>query len=266
MANITFKGNPVTLVGDKVSVNQKAPDFTLVDKELTEKKLSDFKGKIKILSIFPSIDTSTCATQVRTFNKKATELAEDVVVICISKDLPFAQSKFCAAEGIDRVVMLSDYKENNFGAKYGFLVKELGLLTRGIVVVDKNDNIVYIEYVPEIADEPNYDKAIGVVNDVIKLDKGTLLNVLQSKCNFTQEQAASAQETVKDFLKDKLPNLISDRLDDILVGKKIDFQEIIKEEATAKLNEFASTAGEFAGKMETTLGETFEKYFGNKNK
>lgn len=160
MVKITFLGKPVTLSGNEIETGKQAPDFTAVGKDLKPVKLSDFKGKIKILSIFPSIDTEVCAVQTRTFNKAAADLSDEVAVLCISKDLPFAQNRFCGAEGIDKVVTLSDYKSNDFGSKYGFLIDELGLLARGVVVIDRNDTVRYVEYVSEVTDEPAYDKAI----------------------------------------------------------------------------------------------------------
>lgn len=167
MANITFKGKPVTLVGNEAKVGEKAPDFTVVANDMSEKQLSDYKGKVKIISLFPSIDTGVCATQTRTFNKRASDLSKDIVILCISNDLPFAQTRFCAAEGIDRVETLSDYRYVNFGTKYGFLIKELRLLARGVVVIDKNDVIRYVEYVAEVANEPNYDAAIKSAEELV---------------------------------------------------------------------------------------------------
>ncbi|MDR0659768.1 MAG: thiol peroxidase [Prevotellaceae bacterium] len=167
MANITFKGNPVTLVGTEIKVGDKAPDFTVLANDLSEKHLSDYKGKVKIISLFPSIDTGVCATQTRTFNKLVSELSKDIVILCISNDLPFAQTRFCAAEGIDQVETLSDHRDVDFSTKYGFLIKELRLLARGAVVIDKNDNVRYVEYVPEVTNEPNYNAAIEVAKKLV---------------------------------------------------------------------------------------------------
>lgn len=167
MANVTFKGNPVTLVGTEIKVGDKAPGFTVIANNLSEKYLSDYKGKVKIISLFPSIDTGVCATQTRTFNKLASELSKDIVILCISNDLPFAQTRFCAAEGIDQVETLSDHRDVDFSTKYGFLIKELRLLARGVVVVDKNDNVRYVEYVPEVTNEPNYDAAIEAAKELV---------------------------------------------------------------------------------------------------
>ena len=128
---------------------------------MKEVKLSDFKGKVVILSVFPSVDTKVCAAQTRKFNEEASGLGEDVVVLTLSKDLPFALERFCAAEGIDRIYTLSDYRESEFGMNYGFLMKENKLLARGVVVVGKDGKISYVQYVKEIGQEPDYKAAIA---------------------------------------------------------------------------------------------------------
>lgn len=163
---ITMGGNPITLIGNTAKVGDTALDFSVTGKDMSEVKLSDFKGKTVIISVFPSVDTEVCATQTRTFNSKAVQLSDDIVILTISKDLPFALKRFCAAEGIDNVHTLSDYKSNDFGLKYGFLIKELQLLSRGTVVVDKLGKIAYVEYVSEVKDEPNYDAVIEVVSEI----------------------------------------------------------------------------------------------------
>ena len=159
---VTFKSNPVTLVGTEVKVGDKAQDFTVLGGALNPVKLSDYKGKTVILSVFPSIDTAVCAMQNRTFNKEAASLSENIVVLGISVDLPFAQSRFCGAEGIDKVVTASDYRDLDFSTKYGFLIEELRLLARGTVVIDKEGIVKYVEYVPEVTHEPNYTAALEV--------------------------------------------------------------------------------------------------------
>ncbi len=164
---VTFGGNPVTLVGKEITVNDKAPEFTVLDKDLKPKKLSDFKDKVRILSVFPSIDTGVCSKQNHRFNKEAGELGDDIVILSISNDLPFALKRFCAAEGIDNIYTLSDHKDVEFGSKYGFLIDELRLLARGVVVVDKNDIVQYVEYVPEIGHEPNYEKALEAAKKLV---------------------------------------------------------------------------------------------------
>ena len=165
MATITFKGDKLQTFGELPSTGTEAPDFTLTGTDLSDVKLSDYKGKKVILNIFPSLDTSVCATSVRKFNEKATKL-DDTVVICISKDLPFAHSRFCSTEGIKNVINASQYKDEKFGNTYGVTMNTgplAGLFSRAIVTVDKNGKVVYTEQVPEIGQEPDYDKAIESV-------------------------------------------------------------------------------------------------------
>lgn len=159
--NVTSRaGAPLTLLGEPTVVGEIAPDFTAVNAAGMDVKLSDFKGKTVIISVFPSIDTKVCAMQAREFNQQATELGSDVVIISVSKDLPFALGRFCAAEGIENVETLSDYKESEFGYKYGFLIKENKLLSRGVVVIDPHGKVTYVEYVKDIIKEPDYEAAI----------------------------------------------------------------------------------------------------------
>ncbi|MDC1162559.1 thiol peroxidase [Tenacibaculum sp.] len=165
MATITLQGNSIETIGNLPKVGDKAPNFTLVADDLSRKSLSDFEGKNIILNIFPSVDTGTCATSVRNFNKEATSL-ENTVVLCISRDLPFAQSRFCGAEGIKNVVMLSDYAAGEFGKNYGLEVVSgplAGLHSRSIVVVNTDGNVIYTEQVSETVDEPNYEAALKVL-------------------------------------------------------------------------------------------------------
>jgi thiol peroxidase len=164
---VTFKGEPVTLLGNEIKAGDQAPDFTALNNELKPTKLSDYKGKVKILSIFPSIDTGVCSKQNKRFDEEASKLSDDIVIIAVSNDLPFALGRYCGAEGINNLVTLSDHKDVDFGTKYGFLIEELRLLARGVVVVDQNDKVVYTEYVPEIGEEPDYDSAIGAAKKVI---------------------------------------------------------------------------------------------------
>ena len=162
MANITLKGNTINTIGNLPNVGTKAPSFKLTAVDLSHKSLSDFAGKKIILNIFPSVDTGTCATSVREFNKKMADL-DNTVVLCISKDLPFAQARFCGAEGIENVVMLSDFADGNFGKSYELEIANgplAHLHSRAIVIVDENSNVVYTEQVSEIVDEPNYEAAL----------------------------------------------------------------------------------------------------------
>ena len=162
MASITLGGNAVNTSGELPKVGSKAPDFQLVKNDLSTATLADFAGSKLVLNIFPSIDTGTCATSVRTFNAKASALA-NTKVLCISRDLPFAQKRFCGAEGIDNVENLSDFKTGSFGKDYGLEITDsvlAGLHSRVIVVLDENGIVKYTEQVAEIADEPNYEAAI----------------------------------------------------------------------------------------------------------
>jgi len=164
---VTFKNNPVTLVGKEIKLNDKAPDFTVLNNSLGQVKLSDYKGKVKILSIFPSIDTGVCSKQNHTFNQEAGKLEKDIVILAISIDLPFALNRFCGAEGINNLTTLSDHKDLDFALKYGFLIEELRLLARGVVVIDKNDIVKHVEYVPEIGTEPDYNSALKIAKQCI---------------------------------------------------------------------------------------------------
>ena len=163
---VTFKGEPVTLLGNEIKVGDKAPDFRALDNGLNPTKLSDYKGKVKVLSVFPSVDTSVCSKQNRRFNEEAAGLSDDIAILAISNDLPFALGRFCDAEGIDKVTTLSDHKDVDFGTKYGFLIEELRLLARGVVVVDQNDQVRYVEYVPEIGNEPDYESALSAAKQL----------------------------------------------------------------------------------------------------
>ncbi len=168
MADRAFRiGGMVTTLGNPVKVGDKAQVFDAVNTEMKTVLSSEYKGKVVIISVFPSVDTPVCAAQNRRFNKEATALGKDVVVLSISVDLPFAQKRFCGAEGIDRVVMLSDYRNRDFGAKYGFLIEDLQLLSRGVVVIDKEGIIRYVEYLDEAAKEPDYDKAIAAAKKLL---------------------------------------------------------------------------------------------------
>lgn len=165
MADITLKGNAFNTVGNLPEVASNAPDFSLVAGDLSQKSLSDFAGKNVILNIFPSIDTGTCATSVREFNKKAADL-ENTVVLCVSRDLPFAQGRFCGAEGIENVVTLSDFATGAFGKDYGLTIKNgplAHLHSRAIVVVNADGKVTYTEQVSEIVDEPNYEAALNAL-------------------------------------------------------------------------------------------------------
>ena len=165
MATVTLGGNAVNTNGELPKTGAKAPDFKLSKTDLSNAGLADFAGSQLVLNIFPSIDTSTCATSVRTFNAKASQL-ENTKVLCISRDLPFAQRRFCGAEGLDNVINLSDFKDGSFGKAYGLEILDgafTGLHARAVVVIDENGMVKYSELVPEIANEPNYEVALAAL-------------------------------------------------------------------------------------------------------
>ena len=163
---VTMKGKPVTLVGPAVKIGQKAPDFEVVANDLSAVKLSSFAGKTCIIASVPSIDTSVCDMETRKFNEKAGGLGSNVVVLTISMDLPFAQKRWCGAAGIKNVVTLSDHRDASFGRAYGVLIKDLRLLARAVFVVDKKGIIRYVQIVPEIATEPDYDAVLKAVKEL----------------------------------------------------------------------------------------------------
>ncbi len=164
---VQFKGNPITLVGPELKAGDKAPEFVL-NKSLVETvSLSDYAGKIKLISVVPSIDTGVCDAQTRRFNEEAAALGENVAILTVSVDLPFAQARWCGAAGIDKVVLLSDYKAHSFGEAYGVYIKELGLDHRAIFVIDANDTVKYVEYLPEMTEHPDYENAIAAVKELL---------------------------------------------------------------------------------------------------
>ncbi len=165
MASITLGGNPINTSGTLPNIGTNAPDFKLVKTDLSLASLADFKGSRLVLNIFPSIDTGTCATSVRTFNAKASSL-ENTKVLCISRDLPFAQKRFCGAEGLENVINLSDFNTGGFGKDYGLEITDsvlAGLHSRVVIVLDENGTILHTEQVSEIADEPNYEAALSAL-------------------------------------------------------------------------------------------------------
>ncbi|WP_409302170.1 thiol peroxidase [Peribacillus sp. SCS-155] len=159
MASVTFKDSPVTLLGNEVKVGDQAPDFKVLANDLSEVTLADSKGTVRIISVVPSIDTGLCDTQTRKFNEDASNL-DNVKVLTISVDLPFAQKRWCASSGLDNVQVLSDHRDLSFGEAYGVVMKELRLLARSVFVVDSNDKVVYVEYVSEGTTPPNYEAAL----------------------------------------------------------------------------------------------------------
>lgn len=162
MANITFKNNPVTLLGNEVKVGDTAPDFTVLANDLSPVTLADSKGSVRLISVVPSIDTGVCDAQTRRFNEETTSLG-NVKVLTVSVDLPFAQKRWCGANGIENVQTVSDHRDLSFGEAYGVHIKELRLLARAVFVVDSNDKVTHVEYVSEATNHPNYEAAIEAV-------------------------------------------------------------------------------------------------------
>ena len=165
MTNLTFQGNPLKIHGKLPNIGDTAPNFSLVKGDLSDIKLSDLSGKKVILNIFPSIDTPTCANSTKAFNKKASEY-NNIEILCVSMDLPFAQGRFCAAEGIKEVKTVSAFRNPEFGKDYGVIITEgplAGLFSRAVVLIDENGSIAYTEHVSELADEPNYDAVLKLL-------------------------------------------------------------------------------------------------------
>src|SRR5690625_161224 len=160
MVQVTFKGNPVTLVGNEIKVGDQAPDFTVLSNTLETVSLGDYAGKIKLISVVPSLDTGVCSEQTKRFNEEVTNL-DNVQVITVSMDLPFAQARWCGAEGVENIDVLSDHRDADFGQKYGVLIDELRLLTRSIFVIDENDQVTYVEYVSEVGNHPDYEAVLN---------------------------------------------------------------------------------------------------------
>ena len=163
----TFQGNPLTLVGPELKTGDKAPDFTLVSNDLAPVGLHNSAGKVRLISVVPSLDTPICDEQTRRFNQEASDLGDGVVVLTISADLPFAQKRWCGAAEVDRIQTLSDHQEVSFGTSYGTLIKELRLESRAIFVVDANDSIRYVEYVKEVASHPDYQGALNAAKEAL---------------------------------------------------------------------------------------------------
>jgi len=184
--NTKFKDNLLTLVGRNLKLNSPAPDFRVVSTELKEVRFSDLpygdNGKIKLINSFPSLDTPVCDLQVKEFNKRATSLSDDIIVLGISKDLPFAQMRFCEANAIKNVTTFSDYKYSSFGVNYGLLIKELNLLARSVMVVDKANILRYMQIAPEITSPLDYDSALKALGDVVSNPQAKYTEELLSHC------------------------------------------------------------------------------------
>jgi len=164
---ISRRGNPLTLLGDELRVGDMAPELELLDNDLSPIKLSTFRGKVCIITSVPSLDTPVCDMETRRFNEEAGKLGEDVVILTVSMDLPFAQKRWCGLAGVDKVTTLSDHREATFGKAYGVLIKELRLLARAVFVVDREGRIQYIQLVKELTEEPDYDAVLGAARKLI---------------------------------------------------------------------------------------------------
>ena len=164
---ITFKNNPMTLIGPEVEVGANLPKFTVTAQDLSDLTNESFAGKALVISVVPSVDTPVCAIQTKKFNEQAANLSGDVAILTVSLDLPFAAKRFCAAEGIESVVTGSDFKHQSFGEGFGVKIKELGLLCRAVFVTDKSGKVVHAEYVSEATNEPNYDAAMAAVKSAL---------------------------------------------------------------------------------------------------
>jgi len=164
---VTMKGNPLTLIGKEVKAGDSAPDFEVLDNDLSPVTLSSFLGKVCVISSVPSLDTPVCDMETRRFNQEAGKLSADVQIITISMDLPFAQKRWCGAAGVDKVVTLSDHRNVSFGTAYGVLIKELRLLARSVFVVDREGIIRYVQTVNEITEEPDYGAIMNAVNNLV---------------------------------------------------------------------------------------------------
>ncbi|MBN2119503.1 MAG: thiol peroxidase [Candidatus Omnitrophica bacterium] len=184
---ISFRSEPLTLVGRTLRKGLRAYDFEVTGVDLKKVRLSDFSGKVKIVTTFPSLDTPVCDLQVKEFNKKVFQLSDETVILGISKDLPFAQKRFCDANNIKNVKTLSDYASSSFGINYGLLIKELNLLARAVLIIDKNDIIRYVQIVPELTQAPDYKDAINNLEQVLKDPEFSLEDEFPSKCKPCEE-------------------------------------------------------------------------------
>lgn len=179
---IYFKGNPLTLVGRTIRKGMTAPGFKVVSQDLREVSLADFKNKIKVLTSFPSLDTPVCDMQVKEFNKKAVNLSGDISIIGISKDLPFAQARFCSDNEIKNISVLSDYRFSSFGINYGLLIKELNLLARSVIIADKKDTIRYVQVVKELTTPPDYGEVLNSLEDVLRNPEMSVKEAVPDHC------------------------------------------------------------------------------------
>lgn len=218
LRKITFKGSPLTLVGRVLKIGAIAPDFKVTAQDLKEVSLSEFKDKVKIITSFPSLDTPVCDLQVKEFNKRALEVSDEVVIVGISKDLPFAQQRFCESFEIKNIKVLSDYKTSSFGINYGLLIKELNLLARAVIILDKNNVVRYIQIVEELTTPPNYQDVLSRLEEITKNPALAVKEELPSHCK-------PCEGGVSALAKDKVDRLLAIHRGWLLVEDK----KIVKE-------------------------------------
>lgn len=222
---IHFKGAPLTLVGRHLKNGMIAPDFRVVDQGLKEVSLAAFKGKVKILTSFPSLDTPVCDLQVKEFNRKAAVLSKDTAIVGISKDLPFAQARFCHDNNI-AISVLSDYRYSSFGINYGLLIKELNLLCRSVIIADKNNVIRYIQIIDELTAPPDYDDLFNKLKDILQMPESDVLEELPLRCVPCEGGAAPLpKETVDRLLAQSIGwQLIEDKR----ISKEFKFKDFVE--------------------------------------
>lgn len=224
---ITFKGNPLSLVGRFLKVGTSAPNFRVTSQDLEEVRLSDFKGKIKVIASFPSLDTPVCDLQVKEFNKRATQISSEVAILGISRDLPFAQKRFCSINEIKNEVVLSDYRSSSFSINYGLLIKELNLLARSVYIVDKNDTVRYIQIVKELSNPLDYEDTLKNLEEVIKIPIFTMKDEgLPPKCT-------PCEGKIPPLPKDKIEKLFAkyrgwDLVEDKKLVKEFKFPDFVE--------------------------------------
>lgn len=226
MRSITFKGSPVTLVGRTLMSGESAPDFKAVSQDMKEINLADYKGKIKVINSFPSLDTPVCDMQVKEFNKKATGFSADVVVLGISKDLPFAQRRFCETFAIKNLSVLSDYKNSYFGINYGLLIKELNLLARAALIVDKSNILSYVQIAQDLALSLNYEDVLKNLEVVVKNPVLANKDELSSKCKPCE---AGAPHLTKEAIEKLLAKYRGwELVDDKKLVKEFKFKDFVE--------------------------------------
>ena len=223
---IKFKGAPLTLVGRNLKLNTPAPNFRVISTDLKEVTLKDFKDKIKLITSFPSSDTPVCDLQVKEFNKKATTFSKDVIVLGISKDLPFAQKRFCDVNNIKNVVTLSDYRFSSFGINYGLLIKELNLLARSVLILDKANTLRYAQLVEELTTPPDYDKALMQLDNILKNPQSAINEDESMHCKPCEAGSGSLKKEEVDKLIAQYHNW--QLVDDKKIVKEFKFKDFVE--------------------------------------